>query len=145
MKIQNEFARKIFMLVKQKLGANKLRYLLAGGWNTVFGYSTGLVLYTALSNRLHVIVIGLLANIAAITMSFLTYKLFVFRTRGNWLQEYLRAYLVYGAMALLGIGLLWIMVDGGNIPFWIAQGLTVVVVVAVSYFSHSRFTFRRQG
>jgi putative flippase GtrA len=130
--------------IRQALDERKVRYLLAGGWNTVFGYSTGVALYYAFSNYLHVIVIATLANIIAITMSFSTYKLFVFQTHGNWLHEYFRSYLVYGGMALVGIGLLWIMVDGLNIPFWLAQGLVILSTVVISYIGHSRFTFRNK-
>lgn len=108
----------------------------------MFGYITGVVLFYSLTNYLHLTVIALLANIIAITMSFLTYKIFVFKTHGNWLREYFRSYLVYGGMALVGIGLLWIMVDGLHIPFWIAQGLVIFSTVIISYFGHSRFTFK---
>ncbi len=108
----------------------------------MFGYGTGVGLYYAFSSYLHITIIALLANILSITMAYLTYKLFVFQTQGNWLREYFRSYIVYGGMALLGIGMLWIMVDGLKIPFWIAQGLVVVATVIISYISHSRFTFK---
>jgi putative flippase GtrA len=74
-----------------------------------------------------------------------TYKMFVFQTKGNWLAEYLRTYLVYGGIAIVGIGLLWILVDGLVLPFWIAQGLVIAVTVVISYLSHSRFTFRQHA
>lgn len=121
----------------------KLRYLIAGGWNTAFGYGCGLGLYYGLEGHLHVVMVGILANVLAITMAFITYKLFVFRTKGNWLVEYLRAYLVYGATGVISIGLLWLLVDGADLPFWIAQGLAIVITVIASYVFHSRFTFKR--
>jgi len=127
-----------------RIDTAKIRYLLAGGWNTLFGYVCGLVLYYGLGGRVHVVMVGVLANLLAITMAFMTYKLFVFRTKGNWLAEYFRAYLVYGATAILGIGLLWILVDGAGFPFWLAQGLVIVITVIVSFVSHSRFTFRNR-
>lgn len=121
----------------------KISYLLAGGWNTVFGYGIGLLFYYVMGGRDHVVFVGVAANICAITMAFFTYKVFVFRTKGNWLVEYLRCYLVYGGSAAMGIGLLWLAVDGLGLPFWMAQGLVVLVTVVVSYLGHSRFTFRR--
>jgi putative flippase GtrA len=123
--------------------STKVRYLLAGGWNTLFGYLVGLSIYYGLDGMVGVVAVGIMANIVAITMAFVTYKLFVFQTKGNWLSEYLRAYLVYGATAVVGIGLLWILVDGLGVRFWIAQGLVIVITVVVSYLSHSRFTFKR--
>ena len=108
----------------------------------MFGYCVGVILYYTLSKRLHVVEIAIMGNILAITMSFLTYKLFVFRTKGNWMQEYFRSYIVYGGIALGGIALLWAMVDGLKIPFWLAQGLVIILSVCISYISHSRFTFK---
>ena len=124
------------------LKKQSLRYLLAGGWNTVFGYGIGVGLYTILSSQLHVAVIAAIANILAITMSFLTYKLFVFKTTGNWLSEYGRSYLVYGSMALLSIILLWAMVDYLGVDIWYAQALVILLTVGVSYLGHKFFTFR---
>lgn len=127
------------------LESRKVRYLLAGGWNTVFGYGAGLAIYGLCAEHLHIVVIGILANVIAITMAFLTYKLFVFRTKGNWLGEYLRSFIVYGGLAPLGIGLLWLLVEGMRMPFWLAQGIVVLTTIVVSYLSHSRFTFRSQN
>lgn len=127
------------------LEKQSLRYLVAGGWNTVFGYGVGVGLYTILSSQLHVAVIAAIANILAITMSFLTYKLFVFKTAGNWLSEYGRSYLVYGSMALLSIVLLWALVDYSGMDIWYAQALVILLTVGVSYLGHKFFTFRSNG
>jgi putative flippase GtrA len=75
-------------------------------------------------------------------MSFTTYKLFVFKTKGNWLQEYFRSCMVYASMALIGIVLLWGMVDHLHIKIWLAQGLVIAATVVISYIGHARFTFR---
>lgn len=109
----------------------------------MFGYSVGVALYDMLSPYLHVLAIGVIANIVAISMSFVTYKLLVFKTVGHWLREYLRSYVVYGGMALLGTLLLWLFVDGLKISIWIAQGLIIGSTVIFSYIGHARFTFGR--
>ncbi len=144
MSIQANNTKQVFATFRKKFDTQKVRYLLAGGWNTLFGYVISVALYYTLSNRLHVVEIAVLGNIIAITMAYLTYKLFVFQTKGNWLREYFRSYIVYGGIALLGIVMLWAMVDGGGIPFWLAQGLVLAAVVVISYVSHSRFTFRKK-
>ena len=123
----------------------QVRYLVVGGFNTLAGYSLGVGLYLALSPALHILIIGVLGNLLAITVSFTTYKLFVFRTQGYWMAEYARSYLVYGGSALVGILALWILVDGISLPIWIAQGLLIPITVLVSYVGHARFTFRRPG
>jgi len=114
-----------------------------GGWNTLFGYACGVGLYLWLSPRLHIGLIGAIANVIAITMSFTTYKLFVFKTRGGWLQEYMKSYVVYGAAALFSIASLWVFVDLMGISIWIGQALAIGLTVVVSYFGHAWFTFRR--
>ena len=67
----------------------------------------------------------------------------MFRTPGHWLKEYLRSFVVYGSSAVLGIMLLWLLVDGLRMPIWAAQGMVILFTVFVSYLGHARFTFRR--
>lgn len=124
------------------LNSRKLRYLLVGGMNTIVGYGLGVGLYLLLSPTLHILLIGLVANVLSISFSFTTQKLLVFRTEGHWLVEYLRSYLVYGGMGLIGTVLLWALVDGIHLPIWIAQGVTIGLTVVFSYVGHARFTFR---
>lgn len=123
----------------------EFRYLLTGGWNTIFGYVSSIIIYDTLHTRLHIALIALLGNIISISVAFVSYKLFVFRTKGNWLSEYARSYVVYGGAAILGIGLLWVFVDGIGMPFWLAQALVIVITVVFSFVSHSRFTFASAG
>jgi putative flippase GtrA len=120
-----------------------LRYLFVGGANTAFGYLATVGLYYALRPHLHIVVIGALANVVCITEAFITYKLFVFNTRNGWIREYLRCYVVYGGSAVIGIAGLWLLVNILGVPFWLAQGLLMVVSVVVSYTGHDRFTFRK--
>ena len=136
--IKNNLYSKILMI----LLSQKLRFLLAGGWNTAFGYACAVGLYYHFSEYFGVIGIGILSNIMSITMSFVTYKVFVFKTRGGWAKEYLRTYLVYGISSLIGILILYIGVECLRFPFWLVQGVAVILVTIISYQSHSRFTFK---
>jgi putative flippase GtrA len=126
------------------LKSRQCRYLTVGGANTVFGYLIGILAYKLLSPGFSIWTIGFVGNLFAITFSFVTYKLFVFKTQGQWIEEYFKAYLVYGSMALVGIVLLWLYVDMLNMTIWLAQGLVIVSTVILSYVGHSRFTFRRK-
>lgn len=129
---------------RKLLQPDRVRYLFAGAWNTTFGYGVGVGLYFLLSDVLHIALIGVITNILAISMSFITYKLFVFRARGNWLTEYLRSYLVYGATAIIGVIMLWLIVDKFGVEIWFAQAIVIFATVIISYVGHSRFTFRRK-
>jgi putative flippase GtrA len=131
-------------VIVESIKERKIRYILAGGWNTVFGYGIGNGIYYGLGGKLHVLLVGALAYVISSTMSFITYKLFVFRTKGGWLSEYMKSYVVYGVTAGINIVLLWMLVDGVGVPFWLAQLIMIVFVAVVSYLSHSRFTFYRK-
>jgi putative flippase GtrA len=120
----------------------RLRYLLVGSWNTLFGYFIGIFLFYALTAHAHIVVIALISNMIAISMSYITYKLFVFKTSGNWLVEYFRCYLVYSMNAILGIFFLWVTVDIIKINIWISQGISISMTVFISYFLHKNFTFK---
>lgn len=119
----------------------KKRYLIAGIGNSVFGYSVGLMLYESFSLRFHIIVISVIANILAISLAFITYKMFVFKTQGNWVSEYMKCYLVYGGTAVFGTALIWIFVDFFKWPFWISQLIVIGITMVTSYFMHRIFTF----
>jgi putative flippase GtrA len=122
----------------------KLRYLMVGIVNTVIGYFIGVGIYKALGENLGIFWIGIISNIFSITISFLSYKILVFRTKGMWLVEYMRAYAVYGGSALIGIIFLWLFVDKLKLSIWLAQALVITVTVIISYLGHSRFTFRHR-
>jgi putative flippase GtrA len=121
-----------------------LRYILTGSWNTLFGYFSALIIYDYCHFFLHILLIGLITNILNISMSFFTYKYFVFKTKNHWLTEYLKAYIVYGGITILSIGILWFTVDYLKIHFWIAQAVVMVIGVLVSYFGHDQFTFKNK-
>lgn len=129
--------------MRKYLEHKPLRYLLAGGWNTVFGYATSVGLYALLADKLHITLIAGIASIVSISMSFLSYKLFVFKTSGNWLIEYGRSYLVYGGMSIFGIILIWIFVDFFGWKMWYAQLPVMLITVGTSYLGHKFFTFKK--
>lgn len=126
------------------LNRTKIRYLITGGVNTLVGYSIGVGLYKALGDSISIIWIGTLSNILSISISFLSYKIFVFRTKGKWLSEYMKAYVVYGGIAMVGIFFLWLFIDEMKVSIWFAQALVIGVTVIISYLAHSRFTFHRR-
>ena len=120
-----------------------LAFLLVGAFNTAFGYFASVALYYALESYLHIVVIGLVANVICISVSFFMYKFFVFKSRNAWWTEYLRCYVVYGGSAVIGVAGLWLFVNIMNVPFWLAQGLLMGISVLASYIGHDKFTFKK--
>ncbi len=138
-------------LLKEVFPAGQtLRYLLVGTWNTFFGYAlfaaftyllTGLIPYAFL-------LASLLANVVAVTVAFLGYKWFVFRTRGNYLREYLRCWTVYGTATIAGLAavplvvaaLNWLTGPHAYVPY-LAGALLTALSVSASFLGHRHFSF----
>src|ERR1700682_5917877 len=80
-----------------------VRYLAVGACNTIFGYGC-FALFTLLLTPLlsyGYVVASLFANLFSITFAFFGYKWFVFKTKGNYLKEWIRCVGVYvGSMIL---------------------------------------------
>lgn len=129
-----------------------VRYLLVGLGNALFGFGS----YAALTRILtpHVrygyVAAGLIANILSITFSYLTYKLFVFKTKGNYLREWMKCVAVYSGAGLLGTAALPVLVFlirrfsslGGSAPY-LAGAIVAGLTVVVSFTGHRSFTFRQ--
>ena len=129
-----------------------LRYVVVGGCNTLFGYLAYVTL-TALLTRItsfYPYVFGaLLSNLVNITVSFLGYKWFVFKTNGNYLREWLRAMAVYStsitvttiSLPLL-VGLLRRTTAYPRAAPYIAGAVICATSVTFSFFGHKHFSFR---
>ncbi len=90
-----------------------LRYLVVGGFNTVFGYTVFAVInYLLHRHRVPAsyIFAAALSNFINITVAFLGYKLFVFKTKGNYVREWVKAMAVYWSGFLPSLLLLPVLV-----------------------------------
>ena len=120
------------------------RYVIVGILNTIFGYFSTIILLYALNKVIGTVITAVIANIINITFSFILYKIFVFQSDGKWVPEYLRSYIVYGVAAIISIISLSLLIDMMKIEIWIAQGISMSIVVVFSYFGHDHFTFMKR-
>ena len=119
-----------------------LRFLITGGWNTAFSYISMAVLYYFFSAKFHYMVIVISASIINITQAYITHKFIVFKTRGNYLKEYLRYYVVYAVP--LGLSFLFfpVFIDFLKINFYVTQAILTFFTVIISWFGHKNISFR---
>jgi putative flippase GtrA len=85
------------------------RYVLVGIWNTGFGYALFVIFTYLLSRRwpqYGYIPASLLSSVFSITVAFFGYKLYVFKTKGNYLAEWVRCVAVYGSSIAIGLAIL---------------------------------------
>src|SRR5580692_4370723 len=127
-----------------------IRYLIVGACNTVFGYGC-FALFTLLLTPLLAygyVAASLLANVFSITFAFLGYKWFVFKTKGNYLKEWIRCVGVYAGSVVFSAAALPIVVGiirrqtnyNRSAPY-IAGALVLVFSVIFSFFGHRHISF----
>ena len=97
-------------LVNLVPGGQFLRYIAVGGFNTLFGYCTFVLTLTLLGTAVPQRFLYLSAPLASlistplnITVAYFGYKFFVFRTKGNYLLEWLKCFAVYGTGMIPGL------------------------------------------
>ena len=132
-----------------------VRFLIVGAWNTLFGYAvysllTYLLIPRVGNDKAAAVMASLLGSVINITMSFFCHKVYVFRTKGNLLREYLRAYVVYGTTMLVSTALLplvMVLLDLVNTPKrsvpYLAGAILLAGNVFISFFGHKRYTFQQ--
>jgi len=120
----------------------KLRFLFVGGWNTLFGLGVLWVLDNLLHSVLHYTIILAINWIIGVTQNLFSFKLLVFRTKGNWLKEYLRSYVVYAGSFVVNLAIVTLIMEVWRPRLVVAQIPAIFVVTIISYVGHKYFTYR---
>jgi len=120
-----------------------LRFLVAGAANTAFGLSIyPLLLWSSDTLQRHYMLALLIAQAVSLCFAFTTYKLGVFRTRGNLLREFASFCSFYLFNYAANWAALPLLVEIAGLPPIVAQlGFTAVLIMG-SWFWHNHVTFR---
>ena len=132
----------ISQVVRNAYASKPIRFLIAGGWNTAFAYILLVVLYYFFSNKVHYMFILVFCTIVNVTNAYIIHKFFVFKTKGNYIREYIRYYLVYSVPIGLGFISFPLCIEILKMNFYITQALLTFVTVIISYFGHKHVSFR---
>jgi putative flippase GtrA len=147
-----------FAAIRRALPSGEvIRFLMVGGFNTAFSlalYSAFVIFFGHLfphrGKPLIADVSFAISTPVAITVAFLCYKHFVFRTKGNYLKEWLRCFAVYSVSFPMGLVILpaathlfqRIALTRASAPF-LAGLVNSLVIACYSYFAHKKFSFKR--
>jgi|WetSurMetagenome_2_1015567.scaffolds.fasta_scaffold61366_2 hypothetical protein len=140
---------------------DKLRFLIAGVINTAFSYGLFALLLAVLDDPLRSLsdsadptlaVIGrhyyLMVQwvnwVLCVPPNTLVMKYLAFHSKGSWIRQVGRAYLVYLPTQTLSFGLLYFAVRVLHLTPLLGQLLAIAVALVASYLGHKYFTFREQ-
>lgn len=133
----------------------KLRYLLVGGFNTVFAYSIlAILIWTYekinISNNLNLNE-EIIANLALFTqyvlcvnLSFITMKYYVFQSKGNWRAEFVKAWSVYIFLYLINAPIMTFLMVTMNLHALVAQAIYLIFSTIITYILHKYYSFRKK-
>jgi putative flippase GtrA len=86
-----------------------------------------------------------IAQVASLSVAYLTQKMLVFRTRGNYFREFIKFAAFYmGNFFIIAI-ILPVLVEIFHQNPIVAQFILSLGIIFVSYFWHSRVTFKQEG
>lgn len=82
------------------------------------------------------------ATVINITNAYICHKFLVFKTKGNYIKEYMRYYVIYSVPIGLGFVFLPFSIEILKLNFYVAQAILTLITVIISYFGHKHVSFR---
>ncbi len=135
---QNPLLRFFFNLPLQ------VRFLIIGGTNTGISYVLFIIFLFMLGNDAYQVALAL-AWILSSFISFTTQKIFVFQTKGAWLQEYVRClvswFIAYGINAVT----LEIFAHYLGVAPYLAQLVALCLTTVLTYILFKKFAFKKEN
>jgi len=119
-----------------------IRYVFLGILNTIFGYFIGVITYIIFYEKFGIIFVGIVSNFLAITFTFLNFKIFFFKTKKkNFFGEYFKSLLSYGLTGVIGIILLWMLIEMFKFNIFISQFLIIITIFVLNYILNTKFVY----
>lgn len=117
----------------------KLRFLLVGGYNTVFSYALyALFIYIGITAQLALFLSFLLSSIN----SYITQKFYVFNTKGHYLSEYVKCLFTWFGSYLINAILLECFMRFIDLNPYLAEFLALILITIYSYITLKYFAFK---
>ena len=123
----------------------EVRYLIVGGWNTLFGWAVFVALQLGVGATIGYMAVLVIAQIISIVNAYLCYRWLVFRVQGSWWLDFFRFSTVYWIVFGINVVALPVLVSVIGMNVIVAQTLFLIVTVIASYIAHNRFSFRRSA
>jgi len=131
--------RRLRALVRSR----EFRFLLVGGFNTVFGLVLFVAFHALLGDQVPYLVVLTASYAVGIVVAFTTQRLFVFQVEGQVAKDLVRFVLVQLTALGTNAVLLTLLVEVVGAPVVLAQVIALGVIVVGTYFGHLFFSFHR--
>jgi putative flippase GtrA len=125
------------------LDTQVVRFALVGVLNTAFAFVVFAALQITLGDRLHYMVILVVATIVGILEAYVMQRWLVFRVSGRWWRELVRFSSVYGVALGVNAVALPLLVEVFHVPVLPAQAIVMLATALGTFVVHRAFTFRR--
>ena len=122
--------------------SQKIRFLLVGGFNTVFAYSVYALLVAGF--ELPYLFALIIQNLITINVSIITMRYYVFQSHGNFGREYAKAWGVYIWMFFFNSMFLSFLIEVCHLNELLAQALYLCVSTLLTYILHKYFSFYKK-
>jgi len=129
----------------------KVKFVLVGTWNTIFGYGVFCLFDTLfawlLSSRSAAYMSAIvLAQVLAVINAYICHKYITFKSEAKGkaiIAEFFRFSTTYVVTFCLSLVLFPALVEIGHIPPKITAAIIILICTVISYLGHSRFSFRQ--
>ena len=126
----------------ERLRGRPLRYLIVGGWNTVFGVLFFTALYLVVGKQLGYALVLAIAQIGAVLQSHLTQRWLVWRSRAPYMGELMRFSVIYGLTYVVNLGALALCLHLFHSPVLETQWCIAAVLLLPAYLLQRAWAFR---
>ena len=134
-------------MLKRLINDQRVRFLMVGGFNTVFGYALFVLFELTFGKHVGYLVSLYLSYAIAIVVAFFLHRHFTYRVAGtgNIFLDFARFTSVYIVSLAINSVALPLLVEIGGLAPILAQVFVVGITTVVSYFGHKLFSFRRRA
>lgn len=124
------------------LSNEKIRYLIAGAWNTVFGFVFFSVFFSIFENKVNHLILTAITHEFAIINAFLTLKFFVFKpSHQSAIKELVKFHGVHLAGGTICLLLVFILVDLLHFNTLPSVLSAQIAVIAFGFMAHKKYSF----
>jgi putative flippase GtrA len=128
--------------LKSRAGSRPVRFLIVGGWNTVFGVGFFTGFYLVAHGVIGYAAVLTISQVVAILQSHLTQRYLVWRSRGAYFRELARFSVLYIVTYFVNLGLLALGVDYFGFAVLPTQWTITALLIFPTYTFQRVWAFR---